>query len=389
MRLRFLKFLDKLIGLTLICLYPSPRKHSLPITINSIAVIKQAAMGDALCLMPAIRLLKTWYPKAKIIWCTTYRSNPALFHNLPFIDHIFILPTSYKIISKFYQWKKLNIDVCIDADQYYLSSQLLALQSKYATGFITPVKPARLDKCYLYNDTANEKKQFNRLITNTFKKKAVNKIRFQLPEILTGFRLHKNFLEKITGICKSSNSKIVCIYPGSSFNASFRRWDKEHYKNLSTILLQQGYTICFAGGKDECAIKDYFNSIESQPASYYNLINEWTLFAWFWFLKNKVDLFIGNDAGLIHVAEAANIPIIGLFGPNIGSKWGSLNPDSITIEIPIGRLSCRPCIRAGEGKVPQKCSRGDLACLNYISVERVLKAAQKILQKDTKPKHLM
>ncbi|HLG30576.1 MAG TPA: hypothetical protein VI387_10230, partial [Candidatus Brocadiales bacterium] len=43
---------------------------------DKIGVIKLAAMGDALCLLPSLRELKKAYPESKVIWLTTRRINP-------------------------------------------------------------------------------------------------------------------------------------------------------------------------------------------------------------------------------------------------------------------------------------------------------------------------
>jgi ADP-heptose:LPS heptosyltransferase len=37
---------------------------------------------------------------------------------------------------------------------------------------------------------------------------------------------------------------------------------------------------------------------------------------------NKVDLYVGNDSGLMHMAAAAGIPTIGLFGPSKEENYG-------------------------------------------------------------------
>jgi heptosyltransferase-3 len=35
----------------------------------------------------------------------------------------------------------------------------------------------------------------------------------------------------------------------------------------------------------------------------------------------KLDLFIGNDSGLMHLAAAAGTPTVGLFGPSRASQY--------------------------------------------------------------------
>ena len=72
----------------------------------------------------------------------------------------------------------------------------------------------------------------------------------------------------------------------------------------------------------------------------------------------------GNDGGLLHVAGAVNLPVIGIFGPSKSSKWGSIHPDSVAFEV---ELDCRPCLQNYLGKVPQECWKGTSECLSRIA----------------------
>ena len=40
----------------------------------------------------------------------------------------------------------------------------------------------------------------------------------------------------------------------------------------------------------------------------------------------RADLFIGNDSGLMHIAAAAGVPTIGLFGPSDERRYGPWGP---------------------------------------------------------------
>jgi ADP-heptose:LPS heptosyltransferase len=71
-------------------------------------------------------------------------------------------------------------------------------------------------------------------------------------------------------------------------------------------------------------------------------------------------LFVGNDSGLMHLAEAVGTPVVSLFGPTVDAfgYYPSL-PLSRTIE---RRLACRPCSR--NGSIP--CPKGTGECLTAI-----------------------
>jgi heptosyltransferase II len=75
--------------------------------------------------------------------------------------------------------------------------------------------------------------------------------------------------------------------------------------------------------------------------------------------------FVGNDSGLMHLAEAVGIPVVALFGPTVEAfgYYPSL-AQSRTIE---RRIACRPCSR--NGSIP--CPRRTVECLAAIGPETV------------------
>jgi ADP-heptose:LPS heptosyltransferase len=76
-------------------------------------------------------------------------------------------------------------------------------------------------------------------------------------------------------------------------------------------------------------------------------------------------IFVGNDSGLMHLAEAVGVPVVSLFGPTVEAfgYYPSL-ARSRTIE---RRIACRPCSR--NGSTP--CPRGTGECLSVIAPDTV------------------
>lgn len=69
------------------------------------------------------------------------------------------------------------------------------------------------------------------------------------------------------------------------------------------------------------------------------------------------DLFFGVDSGPMHMAAAAGIPVVALFGPTDERKWGPWGKDHVVIS---KSLSCHPC-------KPHKC--GNNECMMQITVD--------------------
>ncbi|MBC3783937.1 glycosyltransferase family 9 protein [Spirosoma utsteinense] len=83
------------------------------------------------------------------------------------------------------------------------------------------------------------------------------------------------------------------------------------------------------------------------------------------------------DSGNMHLAALSGIPVLSIWGathPDAGFRpWGQA--DDAIIQVPANVLTCRPC--SVFGNVP--CWRGDLACLNDISVEQVAERVRRLL----------
>ncbi len=367
MNLRLLKLSDRLISVFLSSL---PKKKSNKDQIDRVLVIKLSAMGDALCLMPSIRMFSIAFPAVKIDWLTTSRTAPDLFRPLEFLDNIIVMPTNLFGLIKFivkYFFTLSKYDLIIDCDQYYQISELLSYFGKSSVGFKTPLKGSSFSFFEFYDETRNEKLQFKALIEKTILLNGGSSNYYEplLPELIKNFEPSTQLLLAIDNV-KLLDREVVVLYPGSSGNAAYRRWSFDNYLRLATELSSK-YLIIFAGGTDEVIYKDRL----SNETYILDWIDCWTLTEWSWIFRNHAEIFCGNDAGLLHIADLQGLRTVSIFGPNLSSRWGSLNNFSKVIEVP---LPCRPCIKPHVGLVPISCHRGDIACLLNINPEDVKNA---------------
>lgn len=371
-KLWFLKRFDSLLDFPLKVLQRKPfiRSNS-P---SSILIIKLSALGEILCLMPSIRMLSIAFPNTKIDWLTTSRSNPDLFTSLPFLNKIEILSTNpfnmlYKLFAMLPKLRKY--DIIIDYEQYYRISELIAYFGKNNAGFVTFLKGNTFAVQEVYHNLRNEKIQFKKLTEKIIELYFIKPQMFipLLPELLYNFKPN-NKLNNFLKTFEKYNKPVIIFYPGSSNNANFRRWKIEYYIEVIESL-KSIYTIIVAGGPDELPIKKKFNDLKIN-----NWIGELSLLEWCWIFKFHSNIFIGTDAGLLHLADIIGLKTLSIFGPNLYQKWGSLQNGSSGIEID---LECRPCIKPFARQVPQKCLRGDVFCLNSIKPESVVLEIRKKL----------
>jgi len=62
-------------------------------------------------------------------------------------------------------------------------------------------------------------------------------------------------------------------------------------------------------------------------------------------LLERVQLFISNDTGPFHIADALNIPFVVIFGPENFYRYGPYNTKSKSRIVTGMKISCSPCLK--------------------------------------------
>jgi len=272
--------------------------------------------------------------------------------------------------------KSRGYDLIIDYDQYYRVSELISSFGMRSAGFHAPLKGNSFDIYKDYEPKLNEKLMFKELTEQIlrFYEKLIPHYHYSLPELVDSQVISIKALE-FSATLKSETLPVVAVYPGSSMNASFRRWPIENYIDLADRM-HGLVTVVFVGGKDE---ENLIPDLKSAKIKYI-AINKFSLVDLLWLFSSTIDAVIGNDGGVLHLAESQNVPICGIFGPALYQKWGSINPSSKNVEID---LPCRPCLQNYNGIVPNQCPLGTIKCLKSIDVSMVEVEARKIIESIT------
>ncbi|MFN3967188.1 MAG: glycosyltransferase family 9 protein, partial [Endomicrobiia bacterium] len=87
---------------------------------------------------------------------------------------------------------------------------------------------------------------------------------------------------------------------------------------------------------------------------------------------SKSVLIVCNNTGIMHLACAIGIPVIGLHGPTDPLKWGPLGKNSISIK---SKLPCSPCLYLG---FEYACKTNN--CMKSITTEEVIENVDRILR---------
>lgn len=161
--------------------------------------------------------------------------------------------------------------------------------------------------------------------------------------------------------------KVICIAPGSVWPT--KRWPADHFSELTSKLLQDGYEVKLVGSPADQAECDQVANKNPQAQ---NLCGQTTLSELFNVFSESL-LLISNDSGAMHMASAVGLPTIALFGPTV-PEFG-FRPWQKKAKILQVQLGCRPCSIHGT----RKCPIGTHDCMRKLTVDFVYREARQSL----------
>jgi lipopolysaccharide heptosyltransferase II len=177
---------------------------------------------------------------------------------------------------------------------------------------------------------------------------------------------------------------IIAMHPGSGGYSTARRWPPERFAQLADLLYQEfGGQVLLVGGPEEVELHQQILQTMQSAMPARSLAGQGNIHVAAAVLE-QADLFIGNDAGLMHVASAVGTPVVAIFGLTNYKAWGPYTGTEDTTQATRATivhldLPCMPCFYRGHDLgTPEGCATRD--CLTRLSVQQVAAAARKMLQ---------
>lgn len=352
--------MDSLVGPVLIRTVKTlikPRKRA-PGRVSKILLIRPGGIGDAVLLLPSIKVLKKHYPQSSIIVLSEKR-NREIFNLCKEVDKTLLYDKPADLFSAII----CNCDMVIDTEQWYRLSAVIAhlTRAPLRIGFSGNERRWLFSRHVDYYQDRYEMDSFFALIAN-----------------LPGIKLHvgKPFLtvpvEEAGNAGKIlqplSDRKVVALFPGGSI--AEKRWPIQRFQTLAALLAREGYGLVAVGGAD-----DYTNccNLTDDVRESINVCGKLTL-AGTAAILSRVSLLITGDSGIMHLAFALGIPTLSLFGPGNEIKWAPRGDAHAVIR---KNLDCSPCTRFGN--VP-KC-KNNIQCMRLIEVDEVFKKAVELIER--------
>ena len=98
-------------------------------------------------------------------------------------------------------------------------------------------------------------------------------------------------------------------------------------------------------------------------------------------VMSHLDVMISMDSANMHLASLTGTPVVSIWGathPYAGFMGYGQSSENV---IQVGELDCRPCSIYGQ----KSCKRGDLACMNRITPQRIIDRVEEILGNPPQP----
>lgn len=168
----------------------------------------------------------------------------------------------------------------------------------------------------------------------------------------------------------SSNQLVVAIHPGA--RQEYIKWNKEGFAEVADRLIKfKNVKVILTGSnKEEQLVKKTASLMAEKPMCAVGLRLTQLIS-----LLKKCSLFIGNSTGPMHIAAALDIPVVAIFGAihplDSYQEWRPWSEKHIVVS---KNLNCPQCH-------PTDCRTFE--CLEMISADDVVKAAEELLKKAT------
>ncbi|BCL80443.1 ADP-heptose--LPS heptosyltransferase [Ktedonobacteria bacterium brp13] len=173
---------------------------------------------------------------------------------------------------------------------------------------------------------------------------------------------------------------IIAMHPGSGGYSVARRWPAERFASLAdTLYRDYGGQLLLIGGAEEAELHQQVISAMTSEMPVRSLAGKGSIKVAAAVIE-QADIFIGNDAGPMHLAAAVGTPTVAIFSLSSHKAWGPYTGGAAGRQAYVVRLNlpCMPCFYHGhELGTPEGCSTRD--CIMQLGVDPVVVAARKVL----------
>jgi heptosyltransferase-2 len=326
-------------------------------------VIRFSSLGDCILLCPLLHHLKT--EGAKEITVLTKESYQEIFLACKAVDRIISLGSKPTLLQLY------RIAASYRRDDYQFIDAHNTLRSRAFTALL-PALPPRLKKYTADRLALIHLKRRHSLPHMVVRYSYLGESLGFPPAVYTSdvLKIPERFVDNVAKRIPSGDGRLIAIAPGSRW--PMKRWSEDRYLDLCRRIIEKHSckVVLLGDANDAPTTSRIHDALGEDVIDQAGSIGLMQTAAWIRCSK----AFVGNDSGLMHLAEAVGVPVLALFGPTVEQfgYYPSL-PGSKVCE---RDLECRPCSRNGS----LLCPKGTQECLTGIGVEDIEDAFSDLLK---------
>tara|TARA_B100000073_G_scaffold119150_3_gene96481 strand:+ start:2198 stop:3208 length:1011 start_codon:yes stop_codon:yes gene_type:complete len=330
----------------------------------NLLLIQLRRIGDVMMTTPAVRALRKAFPEASISFLTESPSD-QVYKNNPHLDQLLLYPKNNSILDRLKFYRRIrsqNYDCVIDFQGNPRTALLSRISgSGYRIGFDFK------GRSWCYHRAIGlptDSKYSAQHKMNLLEPLGVESTDLELE--MESSAEDQAYAEKLLKSVGSQAGKLqVSVSPVS--RQPYKVWPAQHFAKLSDWLIEsQGAQLYFLYGPGEEhfieSVKKEMNNDPMPDVGIPDLLQTRALLG-------KMDIHLGNDNGLRHLAIAAGIPTLGIFGKPSAVSWTPPGPTQHrSVEYDPGcKQSC----------TYPECEH--LSCIRDVPVDEVHQALKKLL----------
>lgn len=333
---------------------------------SNVLVVKLRYIGDVLLTTPFLRALRRGFPDARVTVLVNPGTGEVLRHN-PDVDEVLSFPRTGLIpqVQCYRELRARGFDCVVD------------LTDGDRSAFISFMTGARV-RIGFNHENRLRGRLYSRCVEAAYD--AVHVIDYHamaLPSLGLSMEggdpvlpLSGEDHERAHHVVESlqlDRTRWVMIHPAARY--WFKAWPPDRFAALGDAFHERGFQVALVGSPEERPIGTEILQTAKRPMI--SLIGNTRLLE-LAALMTRCRLFVGNDAGPMHMAAAVGCPVVALFGPSNPAVWAPRGKHVKTIH---KGLDCRECFHPG-------CFRGEQGCMKLITVDEVLEEATALLEDD-------
>ncbi len=336
----------------------------------NILVIKLSALGDVILATPSLKALKKKFPLSKI-YCLVKKDFREVVQACPYIEDLIIYDPEHKhkngwwgiwkLSKKLYHYQFDKVIDFQNSRKSHLLSFLTFCPERYGYrnqkwGFLLNYGIKDVDKSV--DPVAHQFRILNLLgIELTGKERlelwSSSKDRIYIEQILESQWI-------------ADHAILIGIQISASGRWRSKAWPLDHIAQLCDLLAAKNIRVVLTGSSsDQGNVRQLLKLTKAKPADLTGKTNIAQLFV----LLKKCHAFVAMDSAPLHIAAAANVPVVALFGPTDPLRH---MPPVDKGKILYRSLSCSPCYSPS-------CLIKTHACLRQIKPLEVAQAIEEMI----------